>query len=222
MAISTYALISLAELKEHLAVSSTGQDAQLETVINDVTDDLERHLSRHIVTRGSLIEYHTMQAQRSGLADLRPRQWPIIAVTELCEDTAWPRTYPVASRLTAGTDYEIVKAQRDYIRRLSGGSWASSWPYEGYFSGNGSRAIRLTYSAGYATTAAVPARIKIQAKRYAALLWREIDRKIQGVQSQNDALGNFTRFAAAGITDQMKEALMDERRIELYETGEAA
>jgi hypothetical protein len=150
---------------------------------------------------------------------LRPRQWPIIAITELCEDTSWPRTYPIASRLVAGTDYEIVKAPRDYIRRLSSGPWGlGNWSPDG---GDNSRPIRLTYSAGYAATA-VPARIKIQAKRYGALLWREIDRKLQGISGQSDAAGNFTRFGPAMITPQMKEALLEERRLELYETGEAA
>jgi len=211
MPLSGYALLTLAELKEHLAITGTGQDAQLETVINDVTDDLERFLGRQIVTRTTaLTEYHTL---RGWLGELRPRQWPIITITSISEDTAWPRAYGTA--LVADTDYQIVKGQRDVLRRLGSGGGSAYWAL-------GVRTVKLVYTAGYANTAAVPARIKIQAKRYAALLFREIDRKIQGVQTQNDGLGNFTRFAPAGITDQMKEALMDERRLELYETGDAA
>jgi hypothetical protein len=115
-----------------------------------------------------------------------------------------------------GTDYELVKAvPRDFIRRLSSGSPTS-------YEASGTRAVRLTYSGGYANTATVPSHIKLQAKRYGALMYREITRGLQGVSGQSDALGNFSRFGPAQITDDMAEALRDERRMDLYETGEAA
>ncbi len=121
-----------------------------------------------------------------------------------------------------------VTGGRDYLRRLSAGSVAVGWFWptglkaDNLSYGPAPRPIRLTYTAGYTNTAAVPARIKTQAKRYAALLWRERERGSQGVSSMSDALGNFTRFGAARITPEMAEALYDERRIEFYETGEAA
>lgn len=219
MSVLAYSLLSLAELKSHLVVSSTGEDARLEAVINDTTADLENYLQRQVVTRGvDIVEYHTMRIDVRDVctSELRPRQWPIISISEVCEDISnWPRTYPVASRLTADVDYQIVHTERDYLRRLSTGFGVRAWAI-------GIRPIRLTYRAGYADTASVPLHIKTQAKKYAALLWREIDRKIQGVQTQNDGLGNFTRFAEAGITDQMREVLADECRNALFETGESS
>jgi hypothetical protein len=118
--------------------------------------------------------------------------------------------YDATTLLTVDEDYEIVRGQRDFIRRLD-----SYWPY-------GTRTVKLVYTAGYATTAAVPGTIKAQAKRYAALLWREIDRKAQGVSSMSDSMGNVARFGAARITDEMRAALMDEARVERSETAEAA
>lgn len=327
MALAAYALLSLAELKEHLAIAGPGQDAALSTVINDTTDEFENYLNRQFVYRptaeavaalvngqswasgaitvanqpnsigrtlmvtwtlatgGTLtvtgtvggvaavtevfdvangltqnglkfftaisgavatnaagagtvtvlpsqgyVEYHTMRVNGRDLMtdELRPREWPVISIGELCEDLNWPRTYPTSSRLVQGSDYDLVKAPRHYLRRLMAGSVAVGWYWptgmrvDGLAYGPAPRPIRLTYAAGYASAATVPGRIKSQAKRYAALLWREIDRKIQGVQSQSDALGNFTRFGAAKITQEMADALQDEDRMEFYETGEPA
>jgi hypothetical protein len=220
MALDAWALLSLPELKEHLGINGTGQDTVLESVIMDTTEALEDYLDRDIVTRATLVEYHTMTVDGRDLftCELRQRQWPIIAITSVYEDTAsWPRTYPASTLLTVDVDYQKVRTQRDFIRRLNTG-WGSAariW-------GTGIRAIKLTYTGGYATTATVPRSIKTQAKKYAALLWREIDRKMQGVSSQSDALGNFQRFGPATITKEMEDALSTERRPELFETGEAA
>jgi hypothetical protein len=231
MALLSYALLSLDELKDYLTISGSGQDNRLEEIINDTTDEIERFLRRQIVTRGTIVEYHTMKVNSRDLVldELRPYQWPIISITELNEDLNWPRTYPTSSRLVLDTDYQIVKGQpRDYLRRLAGGSIAMGWYWPtGMRDDNlsyapAARPIRLTYSAGFADTASVPRRIKLQAKRYAALLWREIDRKMQGISSQSDALGNFQRFWRGEIPQEMADALQDERRLEFYETAEAA
>lgn len=221
-------LITLAELKEHLAITGAGQDAPLQTVITEATDEIQRHLRRQIVTSGTLIEYHTMRVNGRDLMtdELRPLQWPILTVTDLREDLNWPRTYGAATILVAGTDYEVVKGPRDYLRRLAAGSVAVGWNWpsglkaENLSYGPAPRPIKLTYTAGYVNTAVVPVRLKLYAKRLAALMWREIDRKIQGVSSQGDALGNYTRFGPAQITDDMADALRDECRLEFYETGE--
>jgi hypothetical protein len=113
-----------------------------------------------------------------------------------------------------GTDYHVVKGQRDFIRRLSSsgyGAWA-----------RGVRSVKLVGKFGYADTGSVPLNLKQAAIRLAAVTWGEWSRKAHGVSSMSDSLGNFTRFGAARITDDMLADVSEERRVELYETGEAA
>lgn len=214
MALSTYALLSVAELKEHLGgLPGSAEDGLLESIINELSEDMETQFGRQWVTRGELTEYHTMRAHETALRtnELRTLQWPLISIVEIREDQSWPRTYPATSLLVVDTDFQIVKHQRDYVRRL-----LTNWP-----SGT-TRPIRIKYTAGYTNTATVPSRVKAQAKRYGAALYRERERGTQGVLTQSDPLGNFTRFGAAGITQDMRNALAGETRVERFETGEAA
>jgi hypothetical protein len=221
MPLSEYALIALAELKRYLPLTGSEKDQLLEEVINETTDDWEAEWGRLIVTRGTVpipsVEYHTMEAGGSDLcvSELRPRNWPIIEIVSIHEDTAWPRTYGAGSLLTLDVDYQIVRGQRDYIRRIGTGGGLRHWA-------TGTRAIKVVGRFGYADTASVPARIKARAKELAALKFRELDRQAQGVSSQGDAVGNFTRFGAARITTEMRAASQAEYRLERYETAEAA
>ncbi|KKK70114.1 hypothetical protein LCGC14_2927220, partial [marine sediment metagenome] len=95
MALSDYALVSVAEFKDHSSIQGSGKDATLENIINRVSDEIEVFLDRQIVTRGALTEYHTFR-NSVGLVynlELRTLEWPIISVATVHEDTAWPRTY---------------------------------------------------------------------------------------------------------------------------------
>jgi hypothetical protein len=234
MALSTYSLVSLDELKEYLGVSGGGRDNALESILNRVTDEIEDYVDRQLVTRTDpatpstrLTEYHTMPLWTpvGSLGYYRPPsfdsteiwtlQWPIITVTSVHEDRNTPRTYGTEYLLVSGTDYETVAA-KGLIRRMLGADNLTSWA-------PGHRAIRVIYSAGYATTADVPARIKTIALRYASLIWAETERRQFGVSSASDATGNFTRFSAAQLTPDMQSALASERRWPgTLLTGEAA
>jgi Phage gp6-like head-tail connector protein len=213
--LSPYALVSLAELKDHIGAGGNAKDAQLEEVINRVSDELESYLEREIVSRGALTEYHTMQADGLEVLtpDLRTLEWPILSVTSAHEDTTTPRSYGSGALLVAGTGYEVVKP-RGLIRRLEGGAGTTrTWA-------TGHRAVKVVYTAGYADTAAVPARIRGVALRYAAVVWDEMKRQSFGVSGAADSLGNFTRFAPAQLTNDMKAAVMSERRLTLWDSGE--
>lgn len=209
MSLSTYALVSLTELKDHLGISGAGKDIALEDVINRVTDEIEQYLDRQIVTRGSLTEYHTFSEDT---CELRTLERPLTAVTTVHEDTSLPRTYAAATLLVSGTDYHAVNPA-GVIRRINGAGLLRSWA-------TGYRAIKVVYTAGYASTATVPARIKAIALRYAALIWDEQKRQAFGVSGVSDALGNYTRFASAQLNDEMRSALAAERRWSIWESGE--
>lgn len=210
--LSTYSLLSLEELKEELRVEGDGKNVALTVLANTVSEVIEAYLSRKVVTRGSLTEYHTMEANGSPLTTgvLSLLDWPIISLTSISEDTAWPRTY--GTLLTAGTDYQANNPTGRVYRLTSPGAsyrWAT-----------GFRAIRAIYSAGYATTAAVPQTIKAVARRLAGVMWEEYKRDWRGVSSVSDQLGTFTRFSAATLSADMKRDLDSERRMRIFETGE--
>lgn len=220
MSLSTYALISLDELKDHVAAGGSSKDPVLESIINRVTDEVEDYLGRWIVcpsadvARGTLTEYHTLQSNGAPViaAELRTLEWPIRAVTTVHEDDNVPRAYGAAALLTSGTDYEVLKT-RGVIRRISGAGAPCPWS-------TGPRAIKVVYTAGYATTDDVPARLKAIALRYAALIWDEQKRGAYGISGTSDALGNYTRFSPAQLTDDMRSALTSERRLAFWCSGE--
>lgn len=209
MSLSTYALVSLTELKDHLSVGGAGKDVALEDIINRVSDEIEQYLDRQIVTRGSLTEYHTFT---EGACELRTLERPITAVTTVHEDTSLPRTYAATTLLVSGTDYHAVNPS-GVIRRINGAGLLRSWA-------TGYRAIKVVYAAGYASTAAVPTRIKTVALRYAALIWDEQKRGAFGVSGASDSLGNYTRFASAQLNSDLRAALAPERRWSIWESGE--
>jgi hypothetical protein len=219
--LSPYSLLSLDELKDYPGVAGTGKDTALEGILNRVSDEIEQHLGRQIVTRGTgtglLTEYHTF-ADPAGLPvytpDLRTLDWPIIAITTIHEDTATPRTYGAGALLTVDVGYELVKPH-GIIRRIQGLGIKLNWA-------TSHRAVKVVYQAGYLTCDAVPARIKGVALRYASVVWAEVKDQGFGVSGRSDALGNFTRFAPAMLTDAMKATLEPERRISFWESGERA
>jgi hypothetical protein len=142
MPLSTFALVSLQELKDHLGSGGAAKDSVLETVINRVSDEIEDYLERQIVTRGTLTEFHTFTAAGVAFysADLRTLEYPIASVTTVHEDSGVPRTYGAGALLVADTDYQVVKPS-GVIRRISGLGQPMNWA-------TGLRAVKLTYAAG--------------------------------------------------------------------------
>lgn len=218
MAISPYAIVSLDELKSKLFLQGDNVNAQLERIINQASSDIETHLDRQIVTRGSLVEYHT---PTNSMCEIYPGEWPIIAISEVCEDTATPRTYAASTILVADTDYEMVRSPASKLRRLSSGELWYWWP--------GRRTVRVTYTAGYTLTVAtpqttplVPEHIRGVCFDLCALYYKTDDRKQYGVSGASDATGNWQRFAPSQLTDDMKMRLSSERREPFPGTWERA
>lgn len=76
MALSAYALITLADLKAHLGITDASSDALLEAAIERATATIETFLGRRIVSR-TYTEWRNSTAQRT----LAVRNPPIINVT---------------------------------------------------------------------------------------------------------------------------------------------
>ena len=200
---SLYALVDTRdELKPFLGISSddTGEDERINQVNNMVSDQIETFLDRLVVTRGSITEYHTFLVDSP---TLYASQWPLISVTSIHEDTN--RTYGASTLLTVTTDYIVHLAAGKITRVHSSGGSPRAWQ-------TGFRAVEHIFTAGYATTATVPAGLKYISLRVMALAWREVARKQQGVASVSDDLGSVTRLFPAGLTPQIKNDLFAWKR----------
>jgi len=214
VSLSASALVTLAEVKQHLGIPA-GAEAKsplLEEIANRASDAVAEYLDRQLINVASITEYHSLRTpagQPVVSSVLQTRQWPIVTVTSVHESTGWPRTYGASELLVADTDYTVSKpAGKLYRLESSIANWAT-----------GFRTVKVVYTAGY-TQATVPARIKAVVLRLCAVMWAEVDRALFGVSTQSDQLGNFTRFAPARLTDDMKADLVAERRSRLYDTGE--
>ena len=211
MSLWTYAIITAAELKAELSGSSQivpeADKADLESACNRASAAVEGLLRREVVTRGSVVEYHSPSRPACHLSLL---QYPVISVTSIYEDEDWPRTYGAAYLLTASTDYQVVGVNGKVARLTSSGlsTWACGW-----------RTIKVTYSAGWAL-ANVPLEIKDACLKLAALEYREQKRGQQGLSAISDQLGNVQRFARAGVTPELQRDLLKYTRLRCGETGE--
>jgi len=216
--LSTYALASLDEMKKACGVNLdtvlTDGDNFLENLYDSLefaSDEVERYLQRHLVTRGSLTEYHS--ASPSDPSVLFLRQFPIISPTApVVVEGYWSAgAYVVSTTLTVGTDY-VAHGEEGKLIRLSGGaptSWAIG--YEG---------VRVVYAGGYATTAVVPDHLQRVCLSLASRRFAEVNGGVGGVQSKTDGLGTVTRFLPAELLKMEQDALRSERRY--YTTGRAA
>ncbi len=216
MSLSTYALVTADELKTALSLQGSGMDAALEGVINRVSDMLEAHLGRQIVTRTviatpatRITEYHTLDSARSALF---LSQYPIITITSVDEGWWSAGTWTSSASLADGTDYIADKPVGKLVRISSG--FAASWLC-------GMEGVRVVYSAGVATTADVPQAIKDVALSLAARKFREAQRGGEAQQVQ-DGLGMVTRFMPSELLRMEKEALGPWRSWDYSRTGRVA
>lgn len=211
MAILAHALVTVAELKDELNVSGAARDATLEEIGNRVTALIEGHLDRKIIERvsgtvaQSYTEYHSIDRT---VEDIYLREWPVVSITSVQEIQTWPATY--ATALTVNADY-FLDGKASRLTRINS-TGVSYWAI-------GRRSVKVVYRGGYSTLAEVPYEIRDVARRLGATLYKEVDRGQQGVSGYSDSIGNFTRFGAAKLTDDMKEVLALYRRPSYDPTG---
>jgi hypothetical protein len=211
--ISAYALASLDEMKRAcgvdvatVLVDGTNFLDNLYDSLEFASDEVERYLSRHLVTRAvALTEYHTAQEPSPDVLYLR--QYPVIsaapptgAAAPVVALGSWSSgAWVLSETLVAGTDY-LLNAEVGTITSLSG-----DWSCE-------RDAQRVVYWAGYTTTAAVPAKIRRLCLGLAQRRFAEINGGLAGVQSKTDGLGTLTRFLPAELLTMEQQALDAERR----------
>jgi hypothetical protein len=193
-----YALADEPELERWLGEDLTTPLA--ESILNQSSALIENYLGRHIITRGSITEYHTFHLADS---DLYTRQWPLISVASVHEDLN--REYSADDLLTVNSDYIVVLPPGKLQRIISSTGGEQSWLL-------GFRAIKVIYQAGYADRDAVPEAIKDVVLRHAVLVAKDITRKNQDLSQVTDVTGNFVRFGPTMLTSGMKADLTYYRR----------
>lgn len=207
MALAANALLSVEELKEYLSPSATKTDLDpsLEACINRVSSLIEDALNRKLVSQGSITEYHSIEA---GGSNIWTSQYPIVSVTSVHESSAM--TYDATTLLTETTNYIVSKPSGRLIRvsNSSPDIWLA-----------GFRAVRIIYLAGYRSPAGAPSaagglpqRIVDAALKVAAKLWAEQERGLWGLSGQSDGAGNWTRFEAAALSNDILQNLLGDRR----------
>jgi hypothetical protein len=193
-----YALADESDLEDWLGEGLSTPLA--ESILNQSSALIENYLGRHIITRGSITEYHSFHAADS---DLYTRQWPLISVASVHEDLN--REYNADDLLTVNTDYIVVGPPGKLQRIISSTGGEQSWLL-------GFRAIKVIYQAGYADRDAVPEAIKDVALRHAVSVAKDITRKNQDLSEVTDAMGRFVRFGPTMLTSGMKADLAHYRR----------
>ena len=133
----SHAIIGLAEVHAALFIDDDEQDDRLSLLINRITEAAEAAMGRHLVSRGALTEYYTLDRFTP---DLYLRVLPIISVTSVHED--YLRTYGDETELTAGTDFLAYNEAGKLVR-----TWSATWGRESWVPGL--EAIKVVYAAGY-------------------------------------------------------------------------
>ena len=227
MALSTYALASLAELNSAVQEATDSptpgtQDGRKEDILNQVSIEIENHLDRQVVTRGALTEYHSPRDYRRVLY---LSQYPLVGATSTIsvrEDPNWEAApasaYGASTLLVENVDYYVIKLTEEpapfvKLYRL-GKYWAVGY-----------RRIKVDVSSsgcGYANTAGVPTGIKGVCLEVAARVWRDRKNAEIGVVSRQDSTGTITRQLPALLLEEDKRKLAPYRRLDFAPTWERA
>ena len=178
----------------------------VEPVITGSSAIIETYLHRELVTRGTITEYHWLEESTH---ELYLSSYPIIAVTSVHEDAA--RGYGASYLLTTGTDFVAVNTEGKLIRTSSATTGIRNWlmAFEG---------TKVVYTAGYASTAAIPQTIKDVCKRLVREVYQEITKNLAGLTGATDAMGTISRIGPAMLTSGMKHDLANYRKLEFSNT----
>ena len=128
---ATYDLVTLDEVKDFYGkVGSTSKDDDLlEDIITRISNVIESYINKNILSR-SYTEYY----DGLGVSTLFTKQYPIISVDSIHEDTTWVW----GSDSTVGEDDYRIHNDKNHVVFLT-------------TLGNGKQNIKIIYTAGYAT-----------------------------------------------------------------------
>lgn len=159
-----------------------------------------------IGTSLGMVEYHTPRDPYT----IRLLERPYM-IAELNEDPV-DLEYAALTALVHDVDYRF--AFDGLVTRIDSRR-AYAWR-------SGYRALKARYSGTYGALSTIPDDLRQLCISIAAPMYQEMNRADVGMQTQSDALGNFTRFGPSGVLTQgHKDALAEYRKPDLfYATGQ--
>ena len=170
MSVSSYALVSLAELQTYRGIPNPGTAAEqtsLEELIDAATKAIESRCQNGFVNRSYTEDYYWWQigGWSRDKSVIRLKQYPIVSVTSITDQDSPANT-------VASTDYWLEKRLGRLIRP---GGWtipqdsngfATYWP--------------IIYTSGrYAATANVDDDLKLACKVQVAAMWNRPDKSVR-------------------------------------------
>jgi len=198
--LDTEAFISVDEASQEVRDIGDNDDLARRLIVEG-SEEMETILDRQIVTRGDITEFHSF---RKRCSELYLRWWPLLSIVSVHEDSS--RAYANAA-LVEGTDF-VVDREAGKLTRISGDS-ETSWLH-------GFEAVRVVWTGGYASQAAVPGDLKRIARELFAEKYREITGQRQGLSNVSDGLGSRSSYGPSDLTSRMKDRL---RRHRNYDPG---
>lgn len=185
-------LTTLANVRAALKVATTdtGDDAYITALVTRASSFIKRYCRREILDPGAdVTEIHDGR----GRSKIRLRDWPVITLTSVHEDSE--SLFP-GSTLVPSTDY-IVDKRLGVIVRPYGVAWLR---YD--------QSVKVIYRPGYTTT---PADVEQACIELVVGKW--LRRRNEGVASKSLGDGSVAYFSASEITRDIARVL------DLYKNG---
>jgi len=194
MALVSYALVTLANLKEVLGITTSDDDELLTNIINRVTDIIESYCNG----RRFASTVHTQEEYNgTGTKLINARHFPITAVTSYQENNGTPGT----------ADWDDL--QSDYVKYIDTGQGPGQFFYAYGFE-RGVSNYRFSYTAGYTT---IPNDLEEACIQLAT--WIYNNRKSKGMKSETLGDRSYTREDRTGniIEDLGIDLILEKYRI---------
>lgn len=233
MAVKQYALVTLIDFKDYLRgdEGSKVEDSVLERFLERATGAIENFVGRQLVFRGSLAEWNAGTDAGTGLTEFHTitdnrwfvylLQFPVNVVSLFAQDSAGK--FSPGEVFVLDTDFRADLPIGKLLHITSGGVSPVR-----FF--NGIDVLKVVYSAGFLDTSTksnVPSDIAEACLEVATLMFREADRRKQGIKSESTASPqggtSTTRFDRFKLPEDVKELLFPHKRMQTGDiTGRAA
>lgn len=195
MALHTYALVTVGDLKTFLGISTPQYDSLLEMLINQSTDFIESKCDRRFKeTTHTNAEYNG-----NGTKKLVLKQYPVISFTQLQEN----------HNANNSDNWSTIDAE-DYWVEDSSGIITMTSPFS-----IGTQNYRVTYSGGYAT---IPSDLQFAC----CLLAGEAFNQRRGAGIKQESLGDHSiTFESVSMSDgQVSKVLWKYRKLPMADVDD--